>query len=303
MRGPTAAGTPLLDPAFLDQLQRLRLLTRRPTIGLQAGDRRSVRRGQSAEFADYRKYTPGDDYRRVDWNAYARLEKLFLKLYVEEQETTLHVLVDASASMDWGEPSKYRLALQMAAALGYVALSGFDRAAVAFARHGLEAYLGPLRGRPAVQRLWSHLGMISPGGPGHLGAAIKDLARRRPLPGVAVVISDCLMPLDFLEDLGLLHKVRQEVALVQVLAPDELAPDLEGDLLLIDRETGHRQEIAANQGLLTEYARHLAAHTGAIADWCANRNVAFVQVPSTLPLADLVVGVLRQAGLVEQYRG
>lgn len=296
MHIPTA---PLLDPAFLDQLQRLRLLTRRPVAGLQAGDRRSVRRGQSAEFADYRKYTPGDDYRRVDWNAYARLERLFLKLFVEEQETTLHVLVDASASMDWGEPSKYRLALQMAAALGYIALSRFDRAAVAFGRAGLEGYLGPLRGRPAIQRLWTHLGGVAPGGPGQMGAALSGLARRRPAPGLTVVISDCLMPLDFLDALGLLQRARQEVTLVQILAPDELAPDLEGDLLLVDRETGEKREIAANQGLLAAYARRLAEHTGAIAEWCTGHSVPFVQVPSTLPLAELAVGVLRQAGLVE----
>lgn len=289
----------LLDPDFLGQLQRLRLVTRRPASGLQAGDRRSVRRGQSAEFADYRNYAPGDDFRRVDWSAYARLERLFLKLYVEEQEATLHVLVDASASMEWGTPSKFRLAVQMAAALGYVALSRYDRAAVGFGREGLIGYLGPLRGQPAVQRLWDHLGAAAPGGRGNLAAAVRDLAKRRPAPGVTVVISDCLMPLDFLDGLGLLQKARQEVALIQVLAPDELAPDLEGDLMLVDRESGERQEIAANQGVLAEYARRLTEHTTAIAQWCGGRAVPYIQVPSTLPLADLVVEALRKAGLVE----
>lgn len=289
----------LLEPEFLTQLQRLRLVTRRPAQGQTAGERRSIRRGQSAEFADYRNYAPGDDFRRVDWNAFARLERLFLKLYVEEQEATLHVVVDATASMEWGKPSKFRLALQMAAALGYVALSRYDRASVSFGREGLVGFLGPLRGRPAVQRLWDHLSQAVPTGRGNLGQALSELARRRPAPGVTLVISDCLMPTDFLEGLGLLQKARQEVALIQILSPDELNPDLEGDLLLVDRESGHKQEIAATQGLLAEYARRLAEHTQLIGDYCGARAIPYIQVPSSLPLADVVVEALRRVGLVE----
>lgn len=290
--------TPLLEPGFVAQLERLRLLTRRPVRGRQAGDRRSSRRGSSAEFADYRNYAPGDDFRRVDWNAYARLERLFLKLYVEEQETTLTVALDASASMDWGEPSKFRLGLQLAAALGYVALRRFDRAAVAVVGGGAAGRFGPVQGRAAVHRLWRHLAGVAPGGGVDFGAALRDLARRRPSPGVTVAISDFLMPLDVLDALASLQAAGQDLALVQVLAPDELDPELEGDLLLVDRETGEQREVAVSQGLLADYARRLAAHTSAIAGWCARRAVPFVQVPSTAPVAEVVGHALCRAGVV-----
>ena len=121
---------PLFDEPFLRKLERLALLSRRAMAGHYQGERRSPKRGQSVEFADFRPYTPGDDFRRIDWNAYARLERFFIKLFVEEEDLTVHLLVDASRSMDWGEPNKLWYAARAAGALGYVALAGLDRVTV-----------------------------------------------------------------------------------------------------------------------------------------------------------------------------
>jgi uncharacterized protein (DUF58 family) len=295
---PMTGATTLFATDFLHQLDRLHLASRKLAVGRTSGERRSARRGQSVEFADYKTYSPGDDYRRVDWNAYARLERLFLKLYVEEQETSLHLLIDASASMEWGEPTKFRLACQLAGALGYLALAGYDRASAGLVRAGLVSHIGPLWGRRSVWRLWSFLEGAEPRGEADLAAGLRALGRFRPAPGIAVVISDCLGPLSFLDGLTYLQAARQEVVLVQVLAPDELAPVLEGDLRLIDHETEAAQEVSAGPALLAAYQQRLAAHTGAIAAFCRDRAIPYLQVPSTLPVADLVLQSLRQAGVV-----
>lgn len=294
-----SAAQGLFDNKFLQRLETLSLVTRKNVIGRQAGERRSARRGNSVEFADYRTYTTGDDFRKIDWNAYARLEKLFIKLYMEEQETTIHVLIDASASMNWGEPNKFRLARQLAGALGYLGLSNFDRVVVGLCGPTLGSFLGPVRGRSAVWRLWEFLSGAESGGATDLNASLRGLAGRRPAPGVAVVISDFLSPSGYREGVSFLQNLRQEVTLIQVLSPDELDPSLDGDLRLIDVETGAPQEVSITSSLLEEYRRRLAAFTTDLEEFSRARGISFLQVPSNVPLEDLVLRTLRRTGLVK----
>ena len=138
----TAERAPFFDETFLRRLEQLELASRRLTAGRMKGERRSVRRGQSVEFADYRNYAAGDDLRQLDWNVYARLEKLFVKLFVEEEDVTVHILVDASRSMDYGEPNKLDAARRAAAALGYLGLASMDRVSVAFLGDGAATACG-----------------------------------------------------------------------------------------------------------------------------------------------------------------
>ena len=171
----------LFDETFLRKLERLAILSRRAMAGQLQGERRSPKRGQSVEFADYRPYTPGDDFRRIDWNAYARLERFFIKLFIEEEDLTVHLLVDTSRSMDWGQPNKLWYAVRAAGALGYVALVGLDRVTVtAFggSENGYVNYLSPRRGKGQALALFSFLGALT----AHEPAAPETDRRRNPDP-------------------------------------------------------------------------------------------------------------------------
>jgi uncharacterized protein (DUF58 family) len=245
----------VLTAAELTLLGRLDLAYRRPQSGLYAGERRSPRAARSPEFSDFRPYVSGDDFRQIDWRAYARFEKLMLRLYVAEEEACLNVVLDSSASMALGEPPKWPAARRLAAGLCFLGLSAMDRVQVGALR---GAHLPPLRGRDGVSRIWRFLEGIEPSG----DCAPGDIARLRwPRPGMTVVISDFLV-----EDAGLapalatLRGRRQEPVLWQVLAADEEDPELSGDLKLIDVESGAARELTITPRLLSEYRRALATH-------------------------------------------
>ncbi len=192
---PSAIDPTVFDESFLRQLERLQLLMKRPVRGGLKGGRRSVKRGQSVEFADFRDYTLGDDLRQLDWNVLARLEKLFIKLYVEEEDITIHFLLDASASMVAGEPSKLLFAKRAAAALGYIGLASEDRVAVTalVARAGRRQVA--LRGSGRVFRLLAALSSISAAdGPTDLVASVRHAAAQLSGRGVIVLLSDLLDP-------------------------------------------------------------------------------------------------------------
>ena len=190
----------IFDAAFLRKLEMLALVSRRVFAGKSRGERRSSRRGGSVEFSDYRQYAPGDDFRAIDWNAYARLEHLFLKLFVEEEDLAVHVLLDASRSMDFGAPrTKLDLARKLAGALAYCALAGYDRAALwTFGGRPGDLEATPLvRGRARVFGLFDALERLEPregGGAGAFSAAARAFVERKPRSGLVIVLSDLLDP-------------------------------------------------------------------------------------------------------------
>src|ERR1700730_11183051 len=232
MSEPEGSAGALLNPADLAMLGRLDLAHHRPLAGLYAGERRSPRFARSPEFADFRPYTSGDDFRQIDWKAYARLERLMLRLYVAEEEACLNVVLDASTSMTLGEPPTWETGRRLAAALAFLGLEAMDRVQVG-ALGG--RYLPPLRGRDGVHRVWTFLDGIEPDGQ----AGPDDLVRARWLrPGLTVIVSDFLVEASsWSPALTSLRSGRQEPVLWQVLAPDEEHPALTGDLKLIDAET------------------------------------------------------------------
>jgi uncharacterized protein (DUF58 family) len=290
--------TPIFDPAFLRKLEALRLWTRQPLHGVAAGSRRAPGLGASVEFADFRSYTPGDDLRRVDWNAYARLERLFLRLYRAEENLTLTLILDTSASMAWGTPPKDRFAQQTAAALAYLALTGEDRVALARCGSAGLSYLPPVGGRSAISRVWDALAAAPSEGAADLNGALREFGRYRPGPGVAVVLSDLLLPGGYQDGLKTLLHLRQEVVVLQVLAPDELAPELAGDLRLIDAEDGRAVEVSLTPRVLRAYRERLTAYTRAVAAFCAQHGITFLQLRSDLNLEDVVLRLLRRAAVV-----
>lgn len=294
------AATLPFDSSFLRKLELLSLVSRRALPGSGAGLRHSVAAGSSVEFADFRTYAPGDDFRRVDWNAYARLGKLFLRIYVAEENATVSLFLDCSGSMAGGEPphAKGDFARRLATALAYVALASYDRVAVGTCRARFDAYLPPVAGRGSAGRVWSFLqGQPLEGGT-DLGRALQGYAPHTRGPGISIVFSDLLTPSDWRAGLRALRALRQEVTLVQVLAPEELAPSLRGDFTLVDGETGERREVTVTAATLKRYRARLAAYTAEIAEFCGRNGIAYAQVSSDTSLEDVVLRLLRREGVL-----
>lgn len=290
---------PYLDEDFMNRLERMELATRRVRAGRNSGDRRSPHKGNAVEFADFRSYCPGDDLRYIDWNGYARSEKLFVKQYLEEQDLLVNIFIDASASMDWGDPPKFRLALQLSAAFAWLALAGYDRVALAGCKQQLDHYLPAVRGRGSQQQVGDFLASIPTGGMSDLNRSLRDFGPRCQGAGLSLVISDLLLPGGFQDGLSFLQYLGQEIVLIQVLSPDEIDPVFSGDVRLVDRESGETREITAGPGLLKAYRRRLQEFTGEIRHFCHRRGISFLQVSSEQPPEEIILRHLTRAGVLK----
>jgi uncharacterized protein (DUF58 family) len=295
---PSTVDPTVFDEAFLRQLERLVLVTRTAVRGGMKGVRRSVKRGQSVEFTDYRDYALGDDLRALDWNVYARLERLFIKLFVEEEDVTVHVLLDASASMATGTPDKLLFGKRAAAALAYVGLASYDRVSLAVLQGRVARRLPAVRGTGRIFQVLADLsGVSAANGTTDLAAAARHYAAQLTQRGPLVLISDLFDP-NVERAISELAGTRCEVALLHTLSPDELDPPLEGDLRLVDRETGDGIDITADLFTLDAYQRRLAEWQARLEQLSTKRRVAYVPTPTTLPLADLVFAELRRRRVV-----
>jgi uncharacterized protein (DUF58 family) len=295
---PSAVDQTVFDEAFLRQLERLMLVTRMAVRGGLKGVRRSVKRGQSVEFTDYRDYALGDDLRSLDWNVYARLEKLFIKLFIEEEDVTVHILLDASASMGDGAPDKLIFAKRAAAALAYVGLASYDRVNIGVLQGRVARRLPPARGTGRVFQVLADLSAVQAApGPSDLAAACRHYAAQLRQRGPLLLISDLFDP-NIERAISELAGTRCEVAVLHTLSTDELDPPLEGDLRLVDRETGAGVDITADLGTIDAYKARLADWQESLERACSKRRVAYVMTPTTLPLADLVFAELRRRRVV-----
>lgn len=289
----------LLDADFVRRLEHLALVSRRVQVGVAKGERNSKRKGSSIEFADYRDYVQGDDLRHVDWNIVGRLDALFLKLFREQEDLTLHLLVDASESMRFGRPAKIDFARQMAAALGYIALVGYDRVCVEAFRGPDGVRLAPCRGKASAQKLFGFLEGIEPGGGTALDAACRTYVLRNRAPGVTVLISDFLDPAGFEGALRRLKMSRSDVYVIHVLSPDEVEPPVSGDLRLIDCETDTFTEITMSRGLLKRYKENLAAFCEALRRECLARDIGYIRTVTDTSFERVTLDVLRRRGMLK----
>lgn len=290
----------LFDEKTLRKLDRLALVAAQVRAGVMKGERRSTKRGTSIEFADYRDYTRGDDLRRVDWNVYARLERPFIKLLEEEEDLAVHVLVDASRSMDFGPEyqHKWRYAQRLAAALGYIALAAGDRLTVQPLLNERTEPYGPARGRTHTLRLLHFLNEIQTTGATDLDASLKNYALFSKRPGLAFVISDLFSPNGYQNGLSQLQGRGYEVTVLHILAPDEIEPPLAGDLRLIDSETGAAQDISLDGSLRDLYRKRVQAWRDEIEAYCLKRQIHYLPVTTNVGWDELVLYQLRRRGLV-----
>jgi uncharacterized protein (DUF58 family) len=287
---------PLLEPALLRRLEALALQVRRAVSGQMGGERRSKRRGQSVEFADYRNYTPGDDFRLIDWNAYARLDRFMLRLFVAEEELPLSLFVDLSGSMDWGKPNKAETARKLAGAIAYVALAALDRVRLTVFAEGETSGGAPSRGRRAAATLFSRLQSFPAGGVTNYEKLVWPIGRQR--PGMTVLITDGLgeSPLD--PALTALQRAHQEGAVLQLLAPQELTPDWSGDARLKDAETGIEREFTATPLTQGSYVKALTQRTDEIERAAHRRGLRFARLSTSEPIDEMVQVTLRRIGLL-----
>ncbi len=315
----------LFDASFMRKLEKLNLISRKLKAGRMKGERRSPKRGQSVEFADYRNYTHGDDLRRVDWNAYARMEKLFIKLFQEEEDLTVHILLDASKSMDWGDPNSITVSAPVApvdtevravggvvqqtlpvysrrtaAALGYIALANLDRLSVtAFSSVGLQRF-SAVRGKGHAVSLLRWIANVRSEGSTDLDRILRQYASQAKYPGILFILSDLLVEGGGIEGLKALQSAGHEVNVIHVLAPSEVHPELAliGDLRLKDVETGATQEVSIDGGVLDAYKQKFDEWQSNIENFCRRRGITYMQITTDQPFEDLVLHYLRRRGIL-----
>ncbi|HYE30409.1 MAG TPA: DUF58 domain-containing protein [Methylomirabilota bacterium] len=291
---------PLLPPELLRRLEQFQLLAQRRAKSSLRGERRSRARGQSVEFADYRNYSVGDDFRTLDWNLYARLDKLFIKLYEEERELPITIFLDASESMGFGTPQKFHYAKQLVAAFGYVGLVGFDRVSIhAFPNSPedgpMRSALRSVRGRKTTLRFFENVSQLKPGGAATFNESLRRAVIEARHAGLAIVISDFLDPAGY--DAGLTALISRgfQVSAIQVLAPEEISPPNFGDLKLVDSETGAVQEVTFMKHRLNAYQQTVRNFCQRLREFCQTRGINFFQASTDMPLEDLLLKQLRAA--------
>lgn len=296
---PAAPAERLLDPAFMRKLDRWTLAVRRTLGGQYAGERRSSRHGQSVEFADFRNYVAGDDTRFVDWNLYARMERLYLKLFLHEEELNVHLLVDLSESMTFGRPSKALLARRLAAALGYIALASQDGVSISLGCPRLaprEGHFPLARGRGFTARMIRFLEQAPAGGALRLAPFVEATLARIRRPGLIIFISD-LMDRDGAEAaLRAISARRHEAVVLHLLSDEEWDPDLRGDLRLIDAEDGSATEISVTPELLRRYRDRVRAWSAELEQFCGRRGMTYLRLVGEASAEDAVLGSLRRLG-------
>lgn len=285
-------GRDLLDAGLLARLERLQLGTRRRLAGRLSGEHRSPHRGSSLDFADYRDYHPGDDFRRIDYNLYARLDQLLIKVFEAEDDLTLRLLVDTSTSM---EGPKLQAAVRAAAALGFAAL--IRRDVVTVHTVPVDARAPRFVGRSTTGPLFDHLARLSPGGSTPFAAAVADLLARPGPAGLTVVLSDLLTP-DWDEGLRRLPARRGDLVVVHVLDRGDLDPDLVGDLELVDAESGDRVEVSISPEVAQRYAELAHAWADEVAGRTRAVGGAYVRLFADEDLEAVLLTAWRDAGVL-----
>jgi uncharacterized protein (DUF58 family) len=304
---------PLFDEELLSRLRKLVLLSRRAIAQGIAGEHRSRRRGSSPEFSDFKSYSQGDDYRRIDWNIYSRLDELFIRLSEVTTELTIHILIDASNSMAWRgtaeTPSKFAYARRLAGSLAYVSLWHFDRVVITpFSDLPAPSY-GPVQGRSHIQPTLKYLTSMQAAGTTNLLESIQRYTSARSQKGVMIIISDLLSgePETLTEALRYARNRGWSPSIIHIVDPAELSPEpfvrgrdneRPATIELIDLENDERLRITANKDLLARYRASVEAWQAALAGACMAEKADYVLLQTDWPFESLVLSRLHEAGLV-----
>ena len=297
----------MLTPQFLKQLDRFFIHTKHSFRGKFRGERRSLNRGSGMEFADYRAYEPGDDLRYVDWNIYARLNRLFIKLHHSDADIPLTLILDNSRSMEFGTPTKIICAKQIAAALGYIALAHADSVAVYTCAERLSLTLPPTSGKSQFSRLTKAITAIAADGRTRLTECLKQLPMYQRSPGMAVILSDFLDPDSYTEGFKSLTGRGFSLTAIHLVSPEEIDPQTHlanattgNDWLVEDVETGETKAIAINAETLTQYQAQQQAFCDDLQRFCIDQGIGYAQLKSNTPVEPFVLQDLHRTGLIQR---
>lgn len=283
----------MLTDAFLSRLDRLCLAMRGRAHGGAGGSRRSRQTGSSAEFSDYREYIPGDDIRRLDWNALARFDRLYMKLFLEEQESVVNILVDGSASM----AEKWETARNAAEALGYLALKAGDRLQVYLLKDRQAVRFPQLSGRQAYPKLTGYMDRCAPDGrDGTVTDAVRKIEGLQ--KGLCFLITDGYTEDALKEALGFLRYCRQETGVIQTMSGGELRPETEGAVRLTDSESGEYIDLVADRGALENYHEALEDFLNAVRKNCAGNETSHMLLDAEEPFEERFISLLSRSGMI-----
>ncbi len=297
--GQLAGGGDLFDEGFLKKLEYLHIVSRKLFAGRTRAERRSRKVGSGIEFADHRDYAPGDDFRYLDWNIYGRMGKLLLRLFEEEEDLHIYLLIDISNSMAMGAPPKVHYAMKVAAALCYVGLANLDRVSIITFADGLRDRMPPARGKGRIFKVFDFLRAVTPGGETALSGAMRSFVHQNKRRGLAVVISDFYDPEGYEEGLNMLRYNHFEPFVIQVIDPAEVRPELKGDLQLIDCETGAIREITISRRLLDEYQRQHQLYCEELGEYCTSKHMSLFQADTLVPFDDLILQIFTKGGFLQ----
>ncbi len=281
----------LFDSEFLRKLEKIKLvLKRRKVTGFQ-GKHSSKELGTGLEFSDFRQYLPGDDYRYIDWNLYSRLEQLFLKLFTEEREIMLYILIDNSKSMGFGEPKKLETALKIAGILGYTGLVSYDRVGAGFFSDQLGSELKPGKGKKYVYKLFDFLEHGQETGKTNFNKVLKIFNYKYKKPGTVIIISDLMDKKGYQKGLHYLLGNNWGINLIQIISQEEMEPSLKGDFRLIDSEDGNIKETSINQNIINAYKKKLQDYNQKIEQFSHRYGISYLKMVSTAKFEDLILNL------------
>lgn len=286
----------IFDTEFLKKLDTIAINVRMLMSEGGGGNRKSRSKGSSVEFSDFREYAMGDDFRRIDWNAYGRFDKLFVKLFMEEQEAMINIFIDSSKSMSFGSPKKSELALKLSGVMAFLALNNMDRVCINSINKDSFKQSSAVTGRSMFDRCIAFLEAIDFIGETDLNAAIKKKEIRS--RGMAVIISDFFSPGGIEEAIKYLLFKKQDVFLIHVLSPEELNPELEGQVRLLDSETGNVMDVAVTPALLKQYHSKLNEFNNGIKEFCSRMGASYIQVSSSDSIEKIVFEQFTGAGVI-----
>lgn len=287
------------DEAFLKKLEYLYIVSKKIVSGALRAQRKTRIVGSGLEFADHRNYSAGDDLRNIDWKVFARTEKLFLKLFEEEEDLYIYFLLDTSQSMQLGEPNKWSYGRRLTAALSYIGLSNLDRVSIIPFSSKLDGRLPPARGKAQIFKIFDFLNGIEPGEGTSLAEAFRTFVTQNKRRGVAVVISDFYDATGFEEGLNFLRYHKFEPLVIHLFDDRELNPDFRGDLQLVDCETGEVADITVTSAMKKEYIRAFEAWSEELEEYCVKRDILYFQAPIQIPFDELVLRIFRAGGFLK----
>ena len=283
-----------IDDVFLGRLRRVSLVSQRRLTSVVTGEHDSPRKASALEFSDYRSYTPGDDFRRVDWNAYLRLDHLLVKMADAPERLSLHLLLDGSKSMEWGSPDKFAYARRLAVGLSYVAISHMDSVNLMLLRGDECIRVSRQESAKATPALVRAARSLRTEGTTNLDAALQAFAGESSRRGVAVLVSDLLSPRGYQAGLARLSHAALRPVVIHLLSPEELNPTLEGDTELEDVETGDTIQVSVDWATKARYRQWVQGWLHEIEQFCAHRGISYMRVETSQPVEELLLGRLRR---------